>query len=223
VWVISGDYKRGDDPTCDPFEVMPCDTFITETTFALPAYRWPAGQAVAEEIFAWWQQNQQQGKASILFCYALGKAQRILAELDGMTEQTVYLHGTMEKLVQCYRDSNVRMLPTAKVTDLEKGSSFAGQLVLAPPSALRTPWMKRFGEQFETGFASGWMIGKGASWARRYDRGFTLSDHADWQELLQTIEETGAKQIFTLGRNDRVLLHHLRINGYDAQSLFSDY
>ena len=129
VWVCSGDYKRGDDPTCAPFEVVPCDVFITEATFALPIYSWSPGEVTAREILAWWDEGVRRGHACVLFCYALGKAQRILGELARITDRQVFVHGAVEPLVDAYRDAGVPMLPTVKVADTEKGRKFAGELV----------------------------------------------------------------------------------------------
>jgi len=200
VWVMSGDYKRTPDPSCEPFEVVPCDTFISEATFALPIYCWEQGEVTAKKIFDWWQSDLS--RPSLLFCYSLGKAQRVLAELTRFTDQAVYLHGATASLTDIYRQHGVNMLPTLSIADAPKNHSFKGDLILAPPSAHRSPWMKRFKEP-QTAFASGWMQVRGARRRRGYEKGFVLSDHADWNELNATIEDTGAKQVFlTHGRTD---------------------
>ncbi|MAA75279.1 MAG: DNA ligase-associated DEXH box helicase [Salinisphaeraceae bacterium] len=223
VLVASGDYKRDEDPSCEPFEVVPCDTFITEATFALPVYRWPDGAAVARDILSWWQANAAAGRSSLLFCYALGKAQRLLAELARLTDETVYMHGALVPLVQVYRDAGIRMLPTEPVSQQGRKADFAGRLILAPPSAAGTPWMRRFGKH-STGFASGWMRIRGNRRRRGYDRGFVLSDHADWPALVRTIEQTGARRVLvTHGRSD-VLVRHLRQTlGVSAEALETAY
>jgi len=203
VWVVSGDYKRDPDPTCAPFEPVACDVFISEATFAQPVYRWPAPAEVAQEIAAWWAANREQGLASVLFCYALGKAQRVLAELQAHADGPVHVHGTIGALVDLYRDEGIAMLPTVPAT-ADHRTDYRGALVLAPPSAAGSAWMQRFGEH-STGFCSGWMCGRGArrrgGYGRNYDRGFVLSDHADWPALVRTCMETGAR---------RVLLNHGR-------------
>jgi putative mRNA 3-end processing factor len=200
VWVFSGDYKRGADPSCEKFEVVPCDTFISEATFALPVYNWESGTQTARRILDWWQNDRE--RPSLLFCYAVGKAQRILAELAQLTNEKIYLHGAMAALTDIYRAQGIDLLPTALVSEQEKSYSFKGDLVLAPPSAHRSAWMKRFKDP-QTAFASGWMQVRGARRRRGYEKGFVLSDHADWNELNQTISETGAKTIFlTHGRTD---------------------
>lgn len=200
VWVVSGDYKRTPDPSCDAFEVIPCDTFISEATFALPVYNWESGETTAKKIFEWWQSDLS--RPSLIFCYALGKAQRILAELTKFTERPVYLHGAIASLTEIYRSQEIKMLPTHLVSETKNSYSFQGDLILAPPSAHRSPWMKRFKEP-QTAFASGWMQIRGARRRRGYEKGFVLSDHADWNELNQTIQETGAKKVYlTHGRTD---------------------
>ncbi|QEY33373.1 ligase-associated DNA damage response exonuclease [Synechococcus sp. RSCCF101] len=208
VWVLSGDYKRDPDPSCQPFEVVSCDVLISEATFALPIYRWRSGRELAEEIVSWWQGDRS--RASILFCYAFGKAQRLLAELRALgLEEEVLLHGAPEAICRSYREAEVPMLPTRPVSALPRAESLAGRLVLAPPSAHRSPWMKRFRSP-QTAFASGWMAVRGARRRRGYERGFVLSDHADWNGLLRTVKESGAQRVFlTHGQSD-VLARYLR-------------
>ncbi len=219
VWVASGDYKRDDDPTCEPFEVVPCDTFITEATFALPVYRWPSAASVAADIYRWWQECAAAGRTAVLFTYALGKAQRILAELRAFTDRSVCLHGAMAPMVAAYREAGVDLLPTATVSAYPAGHDFRGGLVLAPPSAAGSTWMRRFRPE-STGFASGWMRTRGHRRRRGYDRGFVVSDHADWPDLLRTIRETGARRVLaTHGRTD-ILVRYLREEvGLDAAAL----
>lgn len=200
VWVASGDYKRTFDPSCDAFEVVPCNTFISEATFALPIYKWDSGAVTTQKILQWWESDLE--RPTLLFCYALGKAQRVLAELQKQTKRPVYLHGAMEKITQVYRDRQIPMVETRLVSEMEKGHSFKGDLILAPPSAHRSTWMKRFKDP-QTAFASGWMQVRGTRRRKGYEKGFVLSDHADWNELNQTIDETGAETVFlTHGRTD---------------------
>ncbi|PTL82031.1 ligase-associated DNA damage response exonuclease [Vitiosangium sp. GDMCC 1.1324] len=223
VWVVSGDYKRDPDPTCAPFEPVRCDTFITEATFGLPIYRWDDTRLVAAEVLRWWDSNREAGRASVLFCYALGKAQRILAELARLTDRVVLVHGATHALVESYREAGVSMLPTRPVAELEKGTSYAGALVLAPPSAAGSTWMRRFGE-YETGFASGWMRVRGNRRRRGHDRGFVLSDHADWPGLLRTAKETGASRILVTHGSSETLARYLREHlGLDAAPLSTPF
>ena len=216
TWVVSGDYKRDPDPTCAPFEVVACDTFISEATFALPIYRWRPTAEVVGEIWNWWQSNARAGLASVLSCYALGKAQRVLAELRRYTDRAVYVHGAVAALTDVYRAAGVEMLPTEPVGNGRR--EYAGELIVAPPGADSTPWMRRFGKA-STGFCSGWMRVRGNRRRRGYDRGFVLSDHADWPSLLRTIRETGARRaLLTHGHSD-VLVRYLRERGLDAGAL----
>lgn len=220
VWVAAGDYKRAADPTCAPFEVIPCDAFITEATFALPVYRWPSGAEIARDIFDWWQAHDG---VTMVFCYSFGKAQRLLAELMAFTDQPVYLHGAMTVLTDLYRREGIAMLPTVAVNDTEKGFDFSSQLVLAPPAAHRSAWMKRF-KNLQTGFASGWMRVRGNRRRRGYERGFILSDHADWPALERTVLQTGAQRIFvTHGQNETFARFLRERHQLDAQPLSTLY
>jgi putative mRNA 3-end processing factor len=221
VWVVSGDYKRDFDPTCAAFEVVPCDVFVSEATYALPVYQWRAGAEVVREIHSWWQTNQARDFTSLLFCSALGKAQRILAELSPLTGETVYTHGILDEPTEIYRRAGVTMPPTEKVIEArsrhEEGK-FARALVLAPPSAMNTPWMKRF-RDVEMAGASGALRVRGSLRLKGWERGFVLSDHADWPGLLRTVRETGAKKVlFTRGYAD-MIARYLREQGVDAKAL----
>jgi putative mRNA 3-end processing factor len=192
---VSGDYKRDADPTCEPFEPVSCDTFITESTFGLPIFRWDPARDVIAELFGWWEDNRAAGQASVLFCYTLGKAQRILAALAERTDRRVLVHGAMTTMTEAYRRAGVRMLATDVLVERGRQTA-AGELVLAPLSARGTPWMRRLGE-FSDAFASGTMRIRGMRRQRNVDRGIVLSDHADWPALLQTIAEVGASRVLS--------------------------
>lgn len=193
VWVVSGDYKRAHDPTCLPWEVVECDVFITEATFGLPIYKWESGAETASQILKWWDENIRENRPSILFCYALGKAQRVLAELYQLDKtRQVYTHGAVESLTKVYRGQGIEMLETMQVGEVVKGQTYGKELILAPPSAYRSLWMKRF-KGADTGFASGWMLVRGARRRKGYDRGFVLSDHADWPDLIRTVKDSKAR------------------------------
>lgn len=221
VWVVSGDYKRDPDPTCEPFEVTPCDVFISEATFALPAYQWPGTSTVALEILEWWHANKERGVTSVLFAYALGKAQRVLAELSAYTSESVFVHGAVGALVDAYRDTGVTMLATLPAT-VSAPTDYAGALIIAPPSAAGSPWMRRFGEH-RTGFCSGWMRIRGDRRRRGYDRGFVLSDHADWPSLIRTFRETGAKKILLTHGYTDAMCRYLQERGVDATAVRTEY
>jgi putative mRNA 3-end processing factor len=215
VWVVGGDYKRAPDPTCAPFEPVTCDTFVTESTFGLPIYRWDRTETVVAEILAWWEENRRNQRTSVLFCYTVGKAQRILAELARATDGQAFVHGAMSPMIEAYQEAGVQMLATAPVTEQPKGRKFSGELVLAPLSARGTPWMRRLGDHSDA-FASGLMRVRGVRRQRSFDRGFVLSDHADWPALLQTIAETGARRVLATHGHAEPLARYLREQGLDA-------
>ncbi|MEW5850670.1 MAG: ligase-associated DNA damage response exonuclease [Myxococcota bacterium] len=222
VWVASGDYKQAPDATCTPFEPVRCDVFITEATFALPIYQWDPPEAVFQQIHAWWSANAAEGRASILFCYALGKAQRILHGLMAHTDKPVLVHGAVEGITQVYREAGVPMLPTVPVVEVARGTSHAGQLILAPISAAGTPWMKRFGDH-RRALASGFMRVRGNRRRRAVDRGFVLSDHADWPALLDTIRATGARKVLTTHGYTHTLVRWLNESGVEAAPLATQF
>lgn len=192
VWVVSGDYKTVPDPTCDPFEPLRCHTFVTESTFGLPVYRWDPDAEIFADLHRWWRANQEAGRASLLLAYSLGKAQRVLSGLDP-TQGPILTHGAVEAMTEVYRTGGVSLPPTTRVADAPT-AGLRHALVIAPPGAERTPWVRRLGDA-ATAMASGWMRVRGMR--RRYgvDRGFALSDHADWPGLLSAIAATGAEQV----------------------------
>jgi putative mRNA 3-end processing factor len=239
VWVASGDYKRESDPSCDPFESIACDVFITEATFGTPKFVWQKNENYGEQIANWWRENALTGRNSILFGYSLGKAQRILAEVapyaNGLhadylaLQKPILIHNSIQELTECYRQEGrvlaaTRDLKLAIDEHAHPGKSLVGELVLAPPSILDESWVSALGD-YRTAFASGWMnrfrasnapnSGAISTYGGRYDHGFVMSDHADWEDLNRTIEETGAKQVYVQHRNG-TLIRHLRKKGMDA-------
>ncbi len=212
VWVVSGDYKRQADPSCRAFEPVECDVFVTESTFALPVYRWPDTAAVVAEIIAWRDECGQRGEAAVLYCYALGKAQRLLAEIAQLDAKPVYVHGALEAGNAIYREAGVPIAPTIGVTSVVKGHSFTGELIMAPPSAAGTPWLRRFGKM-QQGFASGWMRLRGNRRRRNMDRGFVVSDHADWYGLLKSIDQSRARRVIAMHGYSDALARHLKDKG----------
>jgi putative mRNA 3-end processing factor len=209
VWVVSGDYKLEPDATCAPFEPQQCHTFVTESTFALPIYRWPSSAGIAAAIHEWWRANREAGRTSVLFAHPLGKAQRVLSILD-TSIGPVCAHGAVEKYSAIYRAQGVA-LPT--MTEGAKGA-----LMLAPPSAIGSPWLKRFGS-ISTAMASGWMRIRGARRRRSLDRGFVLSDHADWPGLLRAIDETRAENIWVTHGYRTPLARWLEERGRRVQTI----
>ena len=218
VTVVSGDYKREPDPTCVPFEPVPCDTFVTESTFALPVYRWPPMAQVIDELLAWWDDCARRKVTAVLFCYALGKAQRLLAELALRVDRTVFLHGALLRLTELYREAGVTLPPTQALDESARGPALAGELVLAPPSAAGSPWMRRF-PNASTGFASGWMQIRGNRRRRGYERGFVVSDHADWAGLVRSVTDSGAGRVYVTHGEGDALVRFLREQGIDALPL----
>lgn len=222
VWVASGDYKLRPDPTCAEFEPVRCHSFITEATFGLPIYHWPAPETVFAEINGWWQANRSAGRASLILAYAAGKAQRILAGIDSSIGP-IYTHGAVEKMVSEYRASCVALPPTKPVFEAPDKFDWSQALIVAPPSAQDSPWMKRFGK-VSMAFASGWMSIRGTRRRRALDRGFVMSDHADWEELLTAIKATEANQVWVTHGYTAVLARHLREDlGLDARELKTLY
>lgn len=227
VWVASGDYKRQHDPTCVPFEVVHCDTFITEATFGLPVYRWPDTSDVARDIVQWRDRCAERGEVAILYCYALGKAQRVLSELAVHTDRPALLHGAIAAGVEVYRGAGIAMLETRTVAEEAKGPGarshdFAGELVLAPPSAAGSAWLRRF-RRAQQGFASGWMRIRGNRRRRNYDRGFVVSDHADWPDLVRTVRETRASRVIATHGNTDAIIRALNEQGIAAEAFRTDF
>lgn len=220
TWVVSGDYKTEPDPTCTPFEAVRCNVFITESTFGLPIYRWSPQAETFAGIAAWWRANKAAGRASIIFAYALGKAQRVLAGLMHSPEGDFYTHGAVERLNRDYRDGGIPLPPTTYAATVPKGHDWTGAMIVAPPSAAGSTWLRRFGPA-STAFASGWMSVRGARRRRAVDRGFVVSDHVDWPALMSAIDATGAERVLvTHGYRDPVV-RSLRERGLEADSLIS--
>lgn len=220
VWVASGDYKVEPDKTCAPFEPVPCHTFITESTFGLPIYRWEPEQSIFDDINRWWRKNADEGRCSVIFGYSFGKAQRILSGLDPAIGPIV-CHGAVEPLNRVYREGGIALPPTLMVSDVSK-ADLKRAIVVAPPSASGSPWMKRFGD-YSDAFASGWMQLRGARRRRGVDRGFVLSDHADWPGLMSAIGATGAGRIIVTHGSIPVLVRWLCQQGLDAAGFDTEY
>ncbi len=208
VWVVSGDYKVAADPTCTPFEPVSCHTFITEATFGLPIYRWPDEDVVMSEINDWWRGNQLAGKASVVYAYALGKAQRVLAGVDASIGD-IFVHGAVNNMNKMYAASGVALPRTTYVNDAPPKTDWSQTLIVAPTSARGTPWLRKFGK-ISTAFASGWMQVRGQRRRRALDRGFILSDHVDWHGLISSVEATGAARILVTHGNIPTVVRFLR-------------
>lgn len=221
VWVVSGDYKLDPDPTCAPFEPVRCDVFVTESTFGLPVYRWETPDRVFAKVNAWWQANADAGRASVLFGYSFGKAQRVLKSVDANIGP-LYVHGAVATLNEAYRESGVVLPQATPVSETGPKADYSRALIVAPPSASGSPWMKRFGD-YSDAFASGWMAIRGARRQRNVDQGIVLSDHADWPSLLTAIEATGASRVFVTHGSVPVMVRYLQERGLDAQALETEF
>ncbi len=221
VWVASGDYKVAPDRTCAPFEPVRCDVFITESTFGLPIYRWRPDAELFASVNDWWSHNLLAGRASVLGCYSFGKAQRILAGVDP-TLGPILVHGAVQPLNEAYRAAGVALPGTQLATEVKDRAELRRALVLCPPSAIASPWMRRFGDA-GTAFASGWMQLRGARRRGGYDRGFVLSDHGDWPGLLGAIAATGAQRVIVTHGSAAAMVRYLCEQGLDAGSFDTEY
>lgn len=230
VLVVSGDFKTHADPTCRPLEIVPCDEFVTEATFASPAYRWPPAEQVFEEINGWWRANQIARRASVIFAYALGKAQRILAGVDASIGP-IHVHGAVAEFLPVYAAAGVALPATTTVEPQRVRIQNGRPLVIAPPSTAGSRWLTRLGPS-ATAMASGWMqtraaagVGsdgagpRGPAARRGVDRGFVLSDHADWDGLLATIRATGARRVGVTHGSPHALVRALGEAGLEAYAL----
>lgn len=221
TWVASGDYKIAPDATCTPFEPVRCDVFITESTFGLPIYRWRPDAELFADINAWWSANAAAGRSSVLMCYSFGKAQRILSGVDASIAPIV-VHGAVQPLNLAYREAGVKLPETLTVSEVSDPADFKRALVLCPPSAAGGPWAKRFGD-FSDAFASGWMQLRGARRRGSYDKGFVLSDHADWPGLMGAIGATGANRVIVTHGSVPVMVRYLSEQGLQAEAFQTEY
>jgi putative mRNA 3-end processing factor len=220
VWVFTGDYKTEDDGISVPYEVVKCNTFITECTFGLPAFKWIPQAEVMADVNNWWAKNKEEGKTSILFGYSLGKAQRILKYLDTDIGK-IYTHGAIENMTEVVR-TLVDFPPTTRITRDTKKEEIAGNIVLAPPSAHGSTWIRKM-TPFVTGSASGWMAFRGARRRRAIDKGFVLSDHCDWYGLLDSVKATGAETVICTHGYTDIFSKYLKELGYDARTVKTQY
>lgn len=213
VWVFTGDYKSEPDGVAEPYRPIKCNTMITECTFGIPAFKWKPQHQVFDEINSWWQGNREEGRTSVLFGYTLGKAQRILKYLDPSIG-TIYTHGAIENMTEVLRPQ-LELPTTVLVTKDIPKKELAGNLVIAPPSAHGSSWMRKF-VPYETATCSGWMAFRGARARRATDRGFVLSDHCDWSGLLDSIRSSGAERVICTHGYTDIFSRYLREIGYEA-------
>lgn len=222
VWVVTGDYKNAPDVSCEAFEPVRCDHIITEATFGLPVYRWPSSESVFAQINQWWRDNQEEGRVSVLFAYALGKAQRVLCGVDPSIGP-IGVHGAVDKMLPYYRAAGRPIPQTVKASaenrDLLKGRG----LIVAPGSVQNTPWLRKFAP-YSLAFASGWMAVRGPRRRRAIDRGFVISDHVDWNGILDTVDASGASEVgVTHGYADPLVRWLREVKGLHAYEVSTEY
>ena len=221
IWVASGDYKLEDDHFAAPFETVKCNVFITESTFGLPIYNWQPQDIIFNEIKQWHAKNKAEGKVSMLLGYALGKMQRILKNLQ-LENETLFAHGAVYYCNERLRQAGFELPALRLVTkDMDK-KLFKNSLVLAPPSADGSAWLRRF-TPFSLGYCSGWMQVRGAKNRRAADQGFVLSDHADWKGLNEAVKNTGAEKVFVTHGYTSVFAKWLNENNIEAAEVKTMY
>ncbi len=221
VWVVSGDYKIEPDHITEEFEIVRCHTFVTESTFGLPVFQWPKQTLVFEDINAWWETNSKKGLTSVISAYSLGKAQRIIQNVDHSIGP-VFCHGAVELTNEVLRNAGIPLKSTTLLPDNANKQTLRSALVIAPGSALSSPWMRRF-KEYATATASGWMILRGRKNWYHVDRGFVLSDHADWKALNTTIAATGCEHVIVTHGYSDIFARWLQEKGYRAQAEKTSY
>jgi putative mRNA 3-end processing factor len=221
IAVVSGDYKLEDDGISSPFEPVKCHEFVTETTFGLPIYQWKPHVEIFNEINQWWKQNKESGKTSVIFAYALGKAQRIMKNVDSEIGK-IYTHGAVENATDALRKTGLDLPQTIKITNDILDKDYQGNLVIATPASIGTPWMKKLAP-YSTGIASGWMMLRGTRRRKAADRGFVLSDHADWNGLLEAVKLSEAETIYSTHGYSNVFTKYLQEQGLNAISLDTQF
>ncbi|MEO7312541.1 MAG: ligase-associated DNA damage response exonuclease [Chitinophagaceae bacterium] len=221
IWVFTGDYKTEDDGMSGAFEPVACDTFITESTFGLPIYNWKTQEDIFRDVQQWVLKNKAAGKTSVLIAYSLGKAQRLLPCLAAITEN-IYVHGAVWNMHEAILSTGIQLPQVKRVSPETSRKTDTIDVVIAPPSADGTPWMKRF-TPYATGVCSGWMQVRGNARRRNVDAGFALSDHADWKGLLAAIKATGATKVFATHGFQSALSRYLTGIGIEAAEVKTEY
>jgi putative mRNA 3-end processing factor len=221
VWVVSGDYKIEDDGISSAFESVPCNVFITESTFGLPIYRWKPQQEIFYDIQNWILKNQSAGKNSVLIAYSLGKAQRLLLCLKSLTVP-VYVHGAIYNIHEALISAGVQMPEVMRITPEMKKEFFKESIIIAPPGAEGSSWMNRL-TPYSVGICSGWMQVRGNRRRRNADEGFALSDHADWNGLLQAIRASGAEKVYSTHGYQSTMTRYLNELGIEAAEVKTEF
>lgn len=222
IAVISGDYKVENDGLSTPFAPVKCHEFVSECTFGMPIYKWESQKIIFDNLNAWWKQNAELGRNSVVFGYSLGKAQRIINNLDPSIGE-IFAHGAIFNTNQALIANGLELLDIPKVTPEIPKSRFKGSLIIAPPSAMGSPWMRKF-SPYRTAICSGWMNIRGARRRRAADIGFVLSDHADWNGLIMAIKATEAEKVYLTHGSTAVFGRYLeeveKIHAVELKTLF---
>ena len=193
-WLISGDFKLQKDETCKQYEIVKTDYLISECTFGLPIFKWNETKKEALNISKWVTQSPD--KTSLLFCYSLGKAQRLLNEISQTNfKGDIYSHDTIYKMNNCYRQLGIDIKDTIKIDNIKKINELKGSLILLPPAVSKNSYINNF-NNIQTAFASGWMSIRALRRRSGYDKGFAISDHADWDGILEVVKNSEAKNVF---------------------------
>lgn len=221
VWVVSGDYKTEADGLSGVFEPIPCHTFITESTFGLPIYNWKPQHTLFHDIQNWIRNNEVAGKTSVLIAYSLGKAQRVLQAVAEVTSN-IFVHGAIYNVHQALTQAGFNLPAVKHITPEVTKDDYKGSVVIAPPSADGSPWMRRFAP-YSVGICSGWMQVRGHQRRRNADAGFALSDHADWNGLLQAVKATGAQKVFVTHGFQSAFSRYLNEQGIQAAEVKTEF
>ncbi|GAB4340539.1 MAG: ligase-associated DNA damage response exonuclease [Flammeovirgaceae bacterium] len=214
VCVVSGDYKTENDGISTAFQPLKCHEFLTESTFGLPVYQWKPQKVLFQEINEWWAKNQKEGKVSIILAYALGKAQRILSGLEDSIGK-VYVHGTIWNTLEALKNQFKTNYAIHKIDSTLPKNSWKGGIIIAPPAVEGSVWLQKF-QPYSLAVASGWMAIRGIKRRRLIDRGFVMSDHADWHGLLTAIKATEAEKVYVTHGYSAIFSKYLTETGIEA-------
>ncbi|MFN2458167.1 MAG: ligase-associated DNA damage response exonuclease [Chitinophagaceae bacterium] len=221
VWVISGDYKTENDGISGEYEPVICHTFITESTFGLPIYKWKKQSQIFESIQSWIANNKTHGRTSVLIAYSLGKAQRLLPCIAEVTDK-ILLHGAVYKVHMALVNAGIKLPYVERITPDTQKELLKGNVVIAPSGAEGSPWIKKF-SPYSVGICSGWMQVRGNVRRKNADAGFALSDHADWDGLLTSVKATEAEKVFVTHGFQAAFSRYLNENGIAASEIKTEY
>jgi putative mRNA 3-end processing factor len=220
-WVISGDYKLENDGLSGQFEPVKCHTFITESTFGLPIYHWKPQHEIYSSIQKWIRKNQAEGKTSILIAYSLGKAQRLLLPIAEVTDR-IFAHGAVYNIHMALVNAGWKLPLVRRVEQASSKEELKGSVIIAPPSAEGSPWLRRF-LPYSIGICSGWMQVRGNVRRNNADAGFVLSDHADWQGLIETCKATEAECVYVTHGFQSVFSRYLTEIGIEGKEVHTEF